>query len=244
MPKVPRGRPARVSTRSKRKVNSGAAETNSQIVEVNPPVATSRSRVIGRSLANRVRSPDNTQIPRASEGNEEISTRFSSENHANMYLPEASTSRESPALHLAPVHMSREGSISTGATSMSGLFSLPPHEPENPIPFRAALEFIPKSFDGYNLPVSRFINDCIYARNSIAAKDRQYLFLMIRTRIEGRAYVTLQDRDIHSLEDLLRHLEITFTETHNLFQLNNTLANVAQRESENVLDYGTRVGEI
>ena len=64
-----------------------------------------------------------------------------------MYLPEASTSQESPALHLAPVHTSREGSISTGANSISGLFSLPLHETENPIPFRAALEFITKSFD-------------------------------------------------------------------------------------------------
>ena len=77
MPKVSRGRSARVSTRPKRKVDSGAAEINSQSVEINPPVARSRSRVIGRSLANRVRSPANTEIPRASEGNEEISTRFS-----------------------------------------------------------------------------------------------------------------------------------------------------------------------
>ena len=132
---------------------------------------------------------------------------------------------------------------SVGATS-SGMFSPPDEEPENPIPFRAALEFIPKSFDGENMPVGRFINDCLFARDSIASKDRRYLFLMIRSRVVGNAFNSLQDRDLNSLEDLLRHLKETFTEHRSLSQLNSALATVAQRVDETVQQYGSRVSQI
>ena len=54
---------------------------------------------------------------------------------------------------------------------------------------------------------------------------------MVRTRVEGRAQTTLQDRDIHSLETFLRYFKITLTETQNPSQLNIMLDNLAQRES-------------
>ena len=151
-------------------------------------------------------------------------------------------SDEAPVMQLTNPPQSSAGSLSAGSSS-SAIFALR-EEPENPIPFKAALEFLPKYFDGQNMPVSRFLNDCIYARNSIAAKERRYLFMMIRTRITGVAFDSLQDRDIHNLEDLLSHIKVTFTEHRNISQLNTSLATVAQRDSENVLDYGTRVGKI
>ena len=154
----------------------------------------------------------------------------------------AGSSREIPALHLTEIRGSRNDSISSSATS-SGIY-LTPVEPEDPIPFKAALEFLPKFFDGQNMPVRRFINDCLYARNSISSKFRHSLFLMVRTRIIGNAYDSIQDRDIHSLEDLLKHLKDVFTEHRSISQLNTALATVAQREHENVLEYGTRVGKI
>lgn len=126
----------------------------------------------------------------------------------------------------------------------TGIFAFPEKEPEHPIPFKTALEFLPKTFDGRNVPINRFINDCIYARNSIAAKDRHCLFLMVRTRVVGSAYDSLQDRDILNLEDLLRHLKITFTEHRSVSQLNASLAIVAQRDSEKVFDYGNRVTKL
>ena len=45
----------------------------------------------------------------------------------------------------------------------TGIFAFPEKEPEHPIPFKTALEFLPKTFDGRNVPINRFINDCIYA---------------------------------------------------------------------------------
>ena len=116
--------------------------------------------------------------------------------------------------------------------------------PTQGIPVRAALEFIPKHFDGENMPVGRFINDCIFARDSIAAKDRRYLFLMIRSRVIENAFNSLQDRDINNLEDLLKHPKETFTEHRSLSQLNSALATVAQRVDETVQQYGSRVSQI
>ena len=94
------------------------------------------------------------------------------------------------------------------------------------------------------MPVSRFINDCLYARDSIAAKDRHYLFLMIRSRVVGTAFNSLHDHDLNNLEDLLRHLKNTFTEHRSLSQLNSALATVAQREGESVLQYGSKVSKV
>ena len=94
------------------------------------------------------------------------------------------------------------------------------------------------------MPVNRFINDCLFARNSVASKDRHHLFLLVRTRIIGEAYDCLQDRDTSTLEELLKQLKSAFTEHRNLSQLNTVLATVAQREDESVLAYGGRVGKI
>ena len=49
---------------------------------------------------------------------------------------------------------------------------------------------------------------------------------------------------MHSLEDLLTHLKVTYAEHRNMSQLNTALAIVAQREGETVLNYETRVGKI
>ena len=126
----------------------------------------------------------------------------------------------------------------------SELFNIPQNDPENPISFKEALEFIPKTFDGQNVPVGRFIRDCIYARNAIAAKNRHHLFLMIRSRIVGNAYDALLDRDIVTLEQLLKTLKDKYTKYRNLGQLNSSLATVSQKHNETVTEYGDRVGNI
>lgn len=129
-------------------------------------------------------------------------------------------------------------------TIEASLFALPDHEPKKPISFKSALEFIPKSFDGKNIPVGRFVRDCIYARNCMSPEDRQHLFLIVRSRITGNAYDALLDRDISTLEDLLKALKKKFTTHRNLSQLQSSLATLGQNYDENVSDYGDRVGEI
>lgn len=84
------------------------------------------------------------------------------------------------SLYRAPARLSAvpssslNGRLSSSAGS-SGMFALPEREPEDPFSFKAALEFLPKNFDGENMPVSRFISDCLFARDSIVARDRRYI---------------------------------------------------------------------
>ena len=51
--------------------------------------------------------------------------------------------------------------------------------------FKSALEFLPKSYDGQNIPVSKFVRDCLFARDSIQPKERPLLLRMIRSRLCG-----------------------------------------------------------
>lgn len=109
--------------------------------------------------------------------------------------------------------------------------------------FKSALEFVPKSFDGYNIPVSKFIRGCLFAHDSIDPRERDHLFWMVRTRIVETAESSIQDRDITTLEELLLHLKQTFTEHSNISHLNSMLATVAQRADESAINYGIRVNE-
>lgn len=112
------------------------------------------------------------------------------------------------------------------------------------LPFKSALEFLPKEFDGRNIPVRKFIKNCLSAKNSINPSEHHHLFLIIKSRIVGNAETSLENQEISNLDDLLNYLKLTFGEFKQLGQLNSMLATVAQRFNESVQDYGSRVGEI
>ena len=236
-----------------------ASTANNQVVPItNNRRATNRFRAVGnrrkgsvaRSSREYIDEVDSTVDEEQMEVTDPIprsniivpSSQSSNINHDN--VPNSSVSvYRAPAQPSTVRATSCDGCLSSG-TSVSTIFALPESEPENPISFKAALEFLPKTFDGENMSVGRFVNDCLFARNSIAAKDRHYLFLMIRSRVVGSAYNSLQDRDLKTLEDLLKHLKNTYTEHRSMSQLNTALAMVAQREKETVLQYGSRVSKI
>ena len=210
-----------------RQVGDAASSFNAEFESNTDQSSEENARI---SLANSQSSgaPINSRI-----FNEDVE--YTVRNPVSIYRP--------PVQQHAPRSSGSDGSGSTG-TCGSKMFAPPEKEPENPIPFKAALEFLPKHFDGENMSVGRFISDCLAARDSIATKDRHYLFLMIRSRVVGNAFNALQERDLHTLEDLLKHLKNTYTEHPSLSQLNTALATTAQRENETVLQYGARVSKI
>lgn len=55
--------------------------------------------------------------------------------------------------------------------------------PEACRPLKAAFHFLPKTHDGYNIPVKAFIRDCRLVQDSVHHKDRAHLFCMTRSRI-------------------------------------------------------------
>ena len=236
-----------------------ASTANNQVVPItNNRRATNRFRAVGnrrkgsvaRSSREYIDEVDSTVDEEQMEVTDPIprsniivpSSQSSNINHDN--VPNSSVSvYRAPAQPSTVRATSCDGCLSSG-TSVSTIFALPESEPENPISFKAALEFLPKTFDGENMSVGRFVNDCLFARNSIAAKDRHYLFLMIRSRVVGSAYNSLQDRDLKTLEDLLKHLKLTYNERRTMNQLNQALSKIAQRENENVTEFGARISQL
>lgn len=183
----------------------------------------------GNRVGNRIVEKDNVEqnlnsINENEDSNSELEQVDNPDIEINNSLPRRHAPTQSSAMSTP---MLRDENPSSVSTYSFGNIAPVLKEPENPIPFKAALEFLPKSFDGSNISVSRFISDCLFARDSIAAKDRHFLFLMIRSRIIGNPFDSLQDRDLNSLEQLLKHLKITFTDHRNLSQLNSALAIVA-----------------
>lgn len=116
--------------------------------------------------------------------------------------------------------------------------------PKKYFSFKAALEFLPKEFDGQNIPVRKFIKNCRFAEESIDPSERHNLFLLIRSRITGNAETSLENQEINNLNDLLDYLKSTFGKFKQLGQLNSMLATIAQKFNESVQDYGGRVGGI
>lgn len=61
--------------------------------------------------------------------------------------------------------------MSVSSNSSSQRCALHEKEPENPIPLKAALELLPKSFDGDNMSVNRFINFIAFMREILLPRE-------------------------------------------------------------------------
>lgn len=83
------------------------------------------------------------------------------------------------------------------------------------INFQAVLEFLPTEYDGYNIPASKFVRDCLFARNSVYPADKPLLLRLIRSRIIGSADAYLQDREIDSINDHLSNINSVFSPYQN-----------------------------
>ena len=192
---------------------------------------------------------NNRDIP---EGNIENEDRISNDNPRNQdialdlsinnALIRAPSQILSRQLHAPIAHSSRisESDNNHSETNDSAMRN----EASAYISLKAALDFLPKYFDGSNIPVQKFIRDFTFAYKAVNPRDQSNLLWMIRSRLTGGAELALQDRDIKSLQDLINHIKLTCTEHRNLGQLNTMLATVAQEQTESVNDYGKRVGEI
>ena len=129
-------------------------------------------------------------------------------------------------------------------TSTQSTRSLPVERNEYYLNFKAALEFIPKEYDGYNVSASKFVRDCVFARDSVRPAERPLLLRLIRSRITGSADAYLQDREINCLEDLLSSIKLAFSPHQNLGQLQAMLSTVTQAMGESALQYGVRVSKL
>lgn len=150
-----------------------------------------------------------------------------------------------PVMIRGPLEMqlpARFPGVSTDTPSVSSTGSDSPRT--RYITFKAALEFIPKSYDGQNMPVNKFIRDCLFAQESIHPAEKPLLLKMVRSRLCGPADAGLLDQNIHTLEDLLQSLKLSFSSTETVESLTTMLSTIAQRNGETVEAYGVRACKI
>ena len=164
---------------------------------------------------------NNRDIP---EGNIENEDRISNDNPRNQdialdlsinnALIRAPSQILSRQLHAPIAHSSRisESDNNHSETNDSAMRN----EASAYISLKAALDFLPKYFDGSNIPVQKFIRDFTFAYKAVNPRDQSNLLWMIRSRLTGGAELALQDRDIKSLQDLINHIKLTCTEHRKL----------------------------
>ena len=106
--------------------------------------------------------------------------------------------------------------------------------------FRFAKELIPE-FDGTNMSVIMFIEQCKAAAALLEAHEMPYLLIIIRNKITGPARKHIQDRVGASLHDIFRVLQGIYMPREDTSQLTQELANIHRNPEETISDYGTRV---
>ncbi|KAL7307575.1 hypothetical protein TKK_0000267 [Trichogramma kaykai] len=102
-----------------------------------------------------------------------------------------------------------------------------------------ATKLIPE-FDGYNMNVNRFVEECVVAAELVNPLDHKHFFALIRSRLTGDARTRVQCNTTGTLSDLLTELKSMFEPSDRLEQLQSELAYAYQKKGESVNDFGKR----
>lgn len=108
---------------------------------------------------------------------------------------------------------------------------------------RDALETIP-AFDGYKIPVHQFCRACLRAREMLPSHLEVSLIQMTVNKLQGHAFLAVEDLTFVTVADLCEHLKNTFAPVKSLNQYRGELGNIFQKTNEHVLDYIARVKEL
>ncbi|KYM96037.1 hypothetical protein ALC62_13307 [Cyphomyrmex costatus] len=99
-------------------------------------------------------------------------------------------------------------------------------------------------FDGKNMPVSQFINNCIHAKNMVSPTAEYGLVQMIKNKLVGPALRVALSGEYNDIESLLNCLKTRFAPVYSTSQLHGELSKIMQYPEETVVDYGSRVSTI
>ena len=151
-------------------------------------------------------------------------------------------------------HMPRQGSVDPSSVNVRRDMISPPVQTrvpgtsfmaQTPVKrmgegFRFAKELIP-DFDGTNMSVIMFIEQCKAAAALLETHEMPYLIILVRNKITGPARKYIQDRVGASLDDILRILQGIYMPREDTSQLTQELANIHRNPEETISDYGNRV---
>ncbi|KYN02552.1 hypothetical protein ALC62_06627 [Cyphomyrmex costatus] len=99
-------------------------------------------------------------------------------------------------------------------------------------------------FDGKNMPVSQFINNCTHAKNMVSPTAEYGLVQMIKNKLVGPALRVALSEEYNDIESLLNCLKTRFAPVYSTSQLHGELSKIMQYPDETVVDYGSRVSMI
>ena len=104
-----------------------------------------------------------------------------------------------------------------------------------------AVEAVP-FFDGKNIPLTYFIEECKDEAKAMLPNEAESQFTkIIRTRIVGEARRTIQDQDFDTVASLTKYLEQVYGLSKNIYQLQGELGCIYQKNEEDVVTYANRV---
>lgn len=106
-----------------------------------------------------------------------------------------------------------------------------------------AKELIPE-FDGSNMSVNLFVEQCKTAANLLEPHEIPYLLILIRNKIKAPARRYIQERIGLTLDDLYRTLQGIYSLKEDSSQLSQELAVIHRKANESIADYGNRVTEL
>lgn len=119
----------------------------------------------------------------------------------------------------------------------------------NPVPrnqnlkFKDALESVP-IFNGYNIPVLRFIRSCKRARDMFTPNLESNLTQLLRNKLKGHAATALEDYTFDNVSDFADRLKILFGSAKTLNEFRGELGNITKLKSEHIIDYISRIKDL
>ncbi|KYN08237.1 hypothetical protein ALC62_00778 [Cyphomyrmex costatus] len=111
------------------------------------------------------------------------------------------------------------------------------------ISFREVTESIPY-YDGYNIPLSRFIRACRRAKEIVPSNAERELTKLIINKLGNRAYYAVEDEPCESISDLIDLLTGAFGSPKTVDQYRGELSTTFFKPHEHVLDYISRVKDL
>lgn len=111
------------------------------------------------------------------------------------------------------------------------------------IKFKDALESVP-TFNGYNIPVLRFIRSCKRARDMFSPHLESSLTQLLRNKLKGHAATALEDYVFDNVTDFADRLKTLFGAAKTLNEFRGELGNISKNPSEHIIDYISRVKDL
>lgn len=115
--------------------------------------------------------------------------------------------------------------------------------PAIPVSIKYALEAVPV-FDGYNIPLSHFLEGCQEAEQMMPEEALQSLALTLRNKLRGEARRAVHGVKHNTVVEFMNFLKSLYAPAKTAYQLQGELGRIFQAENEGVLAYSNRVKDL